>query len=121
MASNDTLSKFVFVSGIEPQKEKLLTNWENRLIDGELLSDTSKSINIGKGIASFFDLKVGDKLVFIGQGYHGIQAVGEYTISGILDMKNPKLNNVSVFMTLPIAQQFLSADNLIGVRGFFTS
>ena len=113
LASNDTLSKFVFISGIEPQKEKLLTNWETRLIDGELLSDTSTSINIGKGIASFFNLKVGDKLVFIGQGYHGMQAVGEYTISGILDMKNPKLNNVSVFMTLPLAQEFLSAEDLI--------
>ena len=113
LASNDTLSKFVFISGIEPQKEKLLTNWETRLIDGELISDTSTSINIGKGIASFFDLKLGDQLVFIGQGYHGMQAVGEYTISGILDMKNPKLNNLSVFMTLPMAQQFLSADSLV--------
>jgi ABC-type lipoprotein release transport system permease subunit len=113
LASNDTLSKFVFISGIEPQKEKLLTNWETRLIDGELLSDTSTSINIGKGIASFFNLKIGDQLVFIGQGYHGMQAVGEYTISGILDMKNPKLNNVSVFMTLPMAQEFLSAEDLI--------
>ena len=113
LASNDTLSKFVFISGLEPQKEKLLTNWETRLIDGELLSDTSTSINIGKGIASFFNLKVGDQLVFIGQGYHGMQAVGEYTISGILDMKNPKLNNVSVFMTLPMAQEFLSAEDLI--------
>ncbi len=113
LASNDTLSKFVYISGIEPKKEKLLTNWENRLIDGELLTDTSTSINIGKGIASFFDLKIGDNLVFIGQGYHGMQAVGEYTISGILDMKNPKLNNVSVFMSLPMAQQFLSADSLI--------
>jgi len=113
LASNEDLSKFVFISGIEPEKEKLLTNWEKRLIDGELLSKESKGINIGKGIANFFSLKIGDTLVFIGQGYHGMQAVGAYPISGILDMKNPKLNNISVFMTLPVAQEFLSAQNVI--------
>jgi len=113
LASNDTLSKFVFISGIEPKKEKLLTNWDKRLLEGELLNDQSKSINIGKGVASFFKLNIGDTLIFIGQGYHGMQAVGAYPVSGILDMKNPKLNNVSVFMSLSIAQEFLSASNLI--------
>ena len=113
LASNKDLSKFVFISGIEPEKEKLLTNWEKRLVDGELLTNESKTINIGKGIANFFSLNIGDTLVFIGQGYHGMQAVGAYPVSGILDMKNPKLNNISVFMTLPMAQEFLSAENKI--------
>jgi ABC-type lipoprotein release transport system permease subunit len=113
LASHEDLSKFVFITGIEPENEKLLTNWEKRLVDGELLTNESKTINIGKGIANFFSLTIGDTLVFIGQGYHGMQAVGAYPISGILDMKNPKLNNISVFMTLPTAQEFLSAENKI--------
>ena len=111
LASNEDLSKFVFITGIEPEKEKLLTNWEKRLIEGELLTKESKTINIGKGIAKYFSLEIGDTLVFIGQGYHGMQAVGAYPISGILDMKNPTLNNISVFMTLPMSQEFLSAEN----------
>ena len=113
LASNEDLSKFVFVTGIEPEKEMLLTNWEKRLIEGELLTSESKTINIGKGIAKYFSLEVGDTLVFIGQGYHGMQAVGAYPISGILDMKNPTLNNISVFMTLPMSQEFLSTENNI--------
>jgi len=113
LSSYEDLSKFVFVTGIEPEKEKLLANWEKRLLEGELLTAESKSINIGKGVANFFGLNVGDTLVFIGQGYHGMQAVGAYPISGILEMKNPKLNNISVFMSLPVAQEFLSAENLI--------
>jgi len=113
LSSYKDLSKFVFITGIEPEKEKLLVNWEKRLLEGELLTAESKSINIGKGVANFFGLNIGDTLVFIGQGYHGMQAVGAYPISGILEMKNPKLNNISVFMTLPIAQEFLSAENLI--------
>ncbi|MDG2342994.1 MAG: ABC transporter permease [Flavobacteriales bacterium] len=113
LSSSGDLSKFVFITGIEPEKEKLLTNWEKRLLRGELIVDSSKTINIGKGVASFYELEVGDTLVFIGQGYHGMQAVGAYPVSGILDMKNPRLNNISVFMSLPLAQEFLSADNLI--------
>ena len=113
LSSSGDLSKFVFITGIEPEKEKLLTNWEKRLLKGELIVDSSKTINIGKGVASFYELEVGDTLVFIGQGYHGMQAVGAYPVSGILDMKNPRLNNISVFMSLSLAQEFLSADNLI--------
>jgi putative ABC transport system permease protein len=107
------LSKFVFVTGIEPSKESSLTNWEKRLINGQLLKEESKSLNIGKGVAKYFDLEIGDTLVLLGQGYHGMQAAGAYPVSGILDLKNPTLNKISVFMTLPQAQDFLSAQNMI--------
>ena len=113
LASLSDLSKFVFVTGIEPSKESSLTNWEKRLIDGQLLTGKSKSLNIGKGVAKYFDLKIGDTLVLIGQGYHGMQAVGAYPVSGILDLKNPTLNKITVFMTLSNAQDFLSAKNMI--------
>ena len=113
LASCGDLSKFVFVTGIEPENEKLLTDWDRRLLDGTLLTVESNGINVGKGIALYFNLSIGDTFVFIGQGYHGMQAVGAYPIIGILDMKNPKLNNISVFMTLTVAQEFLSAQNLV--------
>tara|TARA_Y100001970_G_scaffold187104_1_gene227634 strand:- start:1096 stop:2307 length:1212 start_codon:yes stop_codon:yes gene_type:complete len=113
LASLSDLSKFVFVTGIEPSKESSLTNWEKRLIDGQLLTEGSKSLNIGKGIAKYFDLEIGDTLVLLGQGYHGMQAAGAYPVSGILDLKNPTLNKITVFMTLPQAQDFLSAQNMI--------
>ena len=113
LVSNEKDSKFVFITGINSNKEKLLTNWDKRLIKGDLLEEGSKSINIGKGIASFFNLDIGDTLIFIGQVYHGMQAVGAFPVSGIIDLKNPKLNNISVFMSLNTAQNFLSAENQI--------
>ena len=113
LASSSDLSKFVFVTGIEPLKESSLTNWEKRLIKGQLLKEESKSLNVGKGVAKYFDLKIGDTLVLLGQGYHGMQAAGAYPVSGILDLKNPTLNKITVFMTLSNAQDFLSAQNMI--------
>tara|TARA_B100000780_G_scaffold162054_1_gene113298 strand:+ start:1144 stop:2361 length:1218 start_codon:yes stop_codon:yes gene_type:complete len=113
LSSNNDLSKFVFITGIEPENEEKLTDWNKRLIDGSLLNIDSKSIIVAKGIAEYYHLNIGDTLIFMGQGYHGMQAVGAYPVQGIIDMKNPNLNNYSVFMTLPVAQDFMSADSLI--------
>ena len=113
LSSFNDQSKFVFVTGIELEKEQRMTNWNKRLIEGELLKEENNAINIGKGIAKYYNLKVGDTMVFIGQGYHGMQAVGAFPVGGILDMKNPNLNNVSVFMPLSTAQEFLSAKGML--------
>ena len=113
LSSFNDQSKFVFLTGIELEKEQRMTNWNERLLEGELLKEENNAINIGKGIAKYYNLKVGDTMVFIGQGYHGMQAVGAFPVGGILDMKNPNLNNVSVFMPLSTAQEFLSAKGML--------
>ena len=113
LSSFNDQSKFVFVTGIELEKEQRMTNWNKRLLEGELLKEENNAINIGKGIAKYYNLKIGDTMVFIGQGYHGMQAVGAFPVGGILDMKNPNLNNVSVFMPLSTAQEFLSAKGML--------
>ena len=113
LSSFNDQSKFVLVTGIELEKEQRMTDWSKRLLEGELLKKENNAINIGKGIAKYYNLKVGDTMVFIGQGYHGMQAVGAFPVGGILDMKNPNLNNVSVFMPLSTAQEFLSAKGML--------
>jgi putative ABC transport system permease protein len=113
LSSNNKLSKFLYVTGIEQEAEEKLTDWNKRLMDGSLLDDNGQSIIVAKGVAKYYDAKVGDSLIFIGQGYHGMQAVGIYPIQGVIDMKNPNLNNMSVFMSLKSAQDFVSAKNRI--------
>ena len=113
LSSNNNLSKFLYVTGIEQKEEQKLTDWNKRLVDGRLLDNGDKSIIIAKGVARYYNAKVGDSLIFIGQGFHGMQAVGIYPIQGIIDMKNPNLNNMSVFMNLSVAQDFVSADQRI--------
>lgn len=112
LAASNELSKGVFIQGIEMPKEKLLYNWNNRLIKGQLVLDNHKII-IAKGVAKYFKKTVGDTLVFIGQGYHGMSANGKFAISGIVDMKNPKLNDLSIFMSLKTTQDYLSAPNKV--------
>ncbi len=106
-------TKGVLIQGIEMEKEQQMVNWNNRLIKGRLFDENSQAILLAKGVAKFFKVGVGDTIVFIGQGYHGMSAAGKYKVCGIVDMKNPKINNLSVFMPLKLVQDFLSADGVV--------
>ena len=112
LASNDTVTKGVYINGVIPEKEKMVKSISSRLIAGSIFKNEGQII-IGKGVAKFFNLKISDTLVMIGQGYHGMSAAGKFHIAGIADMKNPTLNNMSVFMSLKALQNYLSANGII--------
>ena len=112
LASKDEISQGIMVSGIDQEKENLLVDWNTRLVEGNLLSGKSNEVAIAKGVAKIFEAGVGDTMVFIGQGYHGVNAAGKYVITGIVDLKNPKLNNMNVFLNIKTAQDFVGAENL---------
>ena len=113
LASNRELSQGVLVNGVIQEKENLLIDWNTRLKSGKLLSGKDDEVVIAKGIAKIFEVEIGDTMVFIGQGYHGTNAAGKYVISGIVNLKNPKLNNLSVFLNLKTAQDYIGANNLL--------
>ena len=113
LASSEDLSRGVLIQGVEMDKENQLVDWSNRLLEGELFIPNTDDVILAKGVAHHFKKSVGDTIVFIGQGYHGMSAAGKYRICGIVDMKNPKINDLSVFMPLATTQYYLSADNLV--------
>lgn len=113
LMSTGTLTKGVMIQGIDLKKENMLIDWNSRIVKGKLFSNNDTSVILAKDLAEFFKKKVGDTVVFIGQGYHGMTAAGKYPVSGIINMKNPKLNRSLVFFPIKLAQNFNSADNLI--------
>ncbi len=113
LAAFNELSKGVVINGVVQEKENLLMDWEARLDRGNLLSGKAGEVVIARGIAEIFEVGLGDTMVFIGQGYHGTNAAGKYSISGIVNMKNPQLNNRSIFLNLETAQQLVGADQMI--------
>ena len=64
-------------------------------------------------VGGILKIQVGDTLVMIGAGYHGVSAAGKYPISGILKFPNPELNKQSVYMDIRECQEFFSAENLV--------
>ncbi len=78
-------------------------------IRGRYLKQHENSVIIGSKLADFFNVKVGDSIIVLGQGYHGLTAVGKFKIVGILNFPNPQFNQTFIYMPLRAAQQLFSA------------
>ena len=74
------------------------------------LSDNE--IIIAKGIAEFFDISENDTLILYGQGYRGMMAAGKYPVKGVIDLKNPDLNKIGLFMTMESVRNYVSSDEI---------
>ena len=112
LVSKGEKSKGVIITGIEIEKEQLITDWDKRIIEGSKSFDNADRIILSKGIAEYFDVTMGDTLVLFGQGYQGMMAAGKYVANGIIDLKNPKLNKMTIFMDIKSAQDYISSDDI---------
>ncbi|MFB6258109.1 MAG: ABC transporter permease [Flavobacteriales bacterium] len=110
LASYGDLTKGVRVVGIHPEKEKKLMKLRERLESGRLPKKGEKGMLMGKGIADHFDVKLGDTLVFLGQGFRGMSAAGKFPIKGVIDLNSPDLNDRMVFLPMKEAQWFYGAN-----------
>ncbi|WP_281613575.1 FtsX-like permease family protein [Flammeovirga sp. SubArs3] len=113
MAATDTLTKGVMIVGTEPEGEDQLSSLSQKMVKGTYLSNDSKDIIIGEGLAKYLGISVNDTLALLGQGYHGASAAELYKIQGIIKHPNPQMNNQVVYMSLPNVQYFVSAPNML--------
>ena len=102
LASSGMQTKGVMIIGTEPVKE-----------DSLYLDRTSRGVIVARGLAEFLGLHTGDTLILIGQGFHGVSAAGKFPVRGIIHLPSPPLDNQMVYMNLPTARDFFSADNRI--------
>jgi len=112
LGSNKDLTKGILVNGVDIEKEKAIQDIKAKIIKGNIFSKKNEVV-LAKGVANFFDISVGDTLVFLGQGYHGMSSAGKFYISGIIDLKNPKLNKLNAFISLENAQDLFSCKNVL--------
>ena len=109
LAANHLHSKPAMVMGIEPEAEDQITNISKKITKGRFLKNGDKGVVIGKGLAGYLNLDLGDTLVMISQGYHGISANGLFEIVGIVTSPNPEFNKRLVYMDINQAREFYSA------------
>ena len=116
LASSGPHTKGVAVMGIDPAKENDMNKLGEKITAGAYLENKSgQGILVGDGLARYLELKLGDTLVLLGQGYHGSTAAGQYPIQGIFHFPIDQLNNTLVYLSLPDAQ------DLFGAPGRLTS
>lgn len=113
LAANHQHSKPAMVLGIEPDKEDSITNISEKIIEGSFLDSGDKDVILAKGLAEYLDFTIGDTLVMIGQGYHGISANGLFRVKGILNHPSQEFNRRLVLMDIGNARDFYSAYGLL--------
>lgn len=77
-----------------------------------LEEEDSMSVIIGDGLSDYLGLSIGDTIVLIGQGYHGVSAAGKYTIRGIAKIPSPDIDNIVVYMPVNTARKLYGAHGL---------
>lgn len=113
LASHENYTTGVLVVGTKPGAEDGMTRLSSRISSGRYLQEGEEAAIIGQGIAENMKLNVGDTLVLISQGYHGVNAAGKYPIVGIVDFPSPDLDKRMVYLPLEVAQYLYGAENLV--------
>lgn len=112
LSSFEETTKGVLMLGVEPAVEDSLMELSSKITAGKLFHKVDKSVMVGEKLAEFYNLKLGDTLVFISQGYHGVSAAGKYPVAGIVKFTAMILNEKAVLLPLKEAQYFFGAENM---------
>ncbi len=113
LASTGKHTSGVMVVGIDPEREDEMTNLKSRILEGRYLEAQEQAALVAEGVADKLELSVGDTIVLISQGYHGVNAAGKYVIKGLVDFGSPELNKQMVYLPLSVAQYFYGASGLV--------
>lgn len=113
LAGSEKKSYPAMVFGIQPEKEEAISGLSKWVSNGDFIPSGSKDILVGKILADNMELTVGDSLVMIGQGFHGVSAAGLYRVAGLLDFPLPDLSKQIIYMDLGNMQEFLSMPDLV--------
>ncbi|MFC0877379.1 ABC transporter permease [Saccharicrinis sp. FJH2] len=79
------------------------------------LTEEDNGVLLSDRLSRYLKAAVGDTVVLLGQGYHGVSAAGIYPVRGIVSIPSPDLDNKLIYMTLKEANIFL------GMQGNITS
>lgn len=111
LASDNSDTKPGFLKGIKAPLESKHFKLNEKLLEGALPTAQNRGVMLASGLAENLKIKLGDTLVIIGQGYHGMSANGKYPVVGIADLKNPIANKSTVYLDLQELQFLTGAYN----------
>ena len=104
LASTGDLSTPVAIVGVEAEAEA--GELQPKVAEGTYFNSRVglPGAMVGEGLAEKLDLSLGDTLLVLGQGYHGVPAYGRFSVHGLLNLGNPELSNRILYIELQEAQ-----------------
>jgi len=109
LVSSGKHTKGALVVATEPEIENNLNNLSGKIIEGKYLTANDNEVLVVEKLAEYLQVGVGDTLVLLGQGYHGVTAAAQYRVKGIIKFPIPQLNNQLIYMSLKTGEDFYAA------------
>ncbi|GJM29813.1 MAG: transporter [Cyclobacteriaceae bacterium] len=103
----------VVVQGVDPDKKDAQIRLREKIVEGDYIQPEDQAVMLGKDLASFLKVGVGDTVVLLGQGYMGITAAGTYPVKGIYDHPMADFNRRLVYLPLAAAQYLFFMDGRV--------
>ncbi len=113
LASTGRQTSGVICMGVDVEKENDITKLRSKIVSGTFFTAKDEAVLIGERLAQKLDLKAGDSIVIMSQGYHAASANNIYRVKGIVQLGSPDLDKAIVYLPLHTAQQLLSLDNQV--------
>ena len=108
LMSYKTSTKGAALIGIDPEKENKMTNLSHWIEKGTYLEPDDDGILLAVNLAKNLGVDIGDTLVLISQGYHGVSAAALFPVRGILRFPAPTMNSLGGYIDIKAAQNFFS-------------
>ncbi len=118
LVSSGEHTAVAMVVGIEPETEDRMTNLRKKVTEGNYLKAGEAGILLASGIADVLGVSVGDTVVLLGQGYHGVTAAGKYPVTGIVEFPAPDLNSIMSYLPIRDAQFLYGAYDRVTAVAF---
>lgn len=99
------------IVGTEPELEDAMTHLKDKITEGNYFSKDEQALLVAEGVKDLLKVQLGDTLIVMTQGYHGIQSAGKYPIKGFVRFASPDLNKSMVYLPLIEAQNLLGAED----------
>lgn len=109
LASSADGSTGVQITGIQPRGEEQASDFAEKLIDGEFLTDQDRDrVILGEGVALKLSVEVGQKLVLMAQGAETQEIHSRLVrVAGILRTGLEEQDQVLLLLPLATSQEFL--------------
>ena len=111
LAASEEYAKGAMIVGIDPLGESSVTKLDQKLWQGNYLKPDDKAVLLSEGLAAYLKLGVGDTIILLGKGYHGVNAAGKYPIKGLIKFGSPELNKTLVYLPLKESQRLFGMEN----------
>jgi len=113
LAASNNHSKGSIIIGIQPAKENRLNQLSKKIKEGIYLNSQTKGVMVAEGLANYLKLNLKDTIVLFGQGFQGTIAAAKYPVVGILQLSNPKMNKMAIYLPLTLAQAYNGAVGMV--------